>query len=113
MNSYEKKSAMQLLLRIAALLDVTEEVADTLLQEVRAMNQEKPSKAGAILGDLIKLIQLLEKHYNLLRVVEKEQITEEELPKPDEQMIRNYLNDKYQNRSKAEKTLLKHKTHRN
>lgn len=109
MNQKEKKAAGILLTRMAGILDVAEEVAEKILTEVIEGEDKKDLKIGVLLGDLIKLIQLLEKQYVFLRTVEKEQESAQELPKPDEQLIRNYLNKKHEGESRAAKALRKGK----
>ena len=109
MNENEKKAASILLARMAGILDVAEEVAEKILTEVIDVKERENAKTSVLLGDLIKLIQLLEKQYSFLRAVEKEQEMAEELPSPDEQIIRNYLNKKHAQESRAAKALRKGK----
>jgi len=109
MNQDEKKAAGILLARMANILDVAEEVAEKILTEVTEATDINEIKTSTLLGDLIKLIQLLEKQYAFLRAVEKEQEANKELPKPNEKIIRNYLNKKHGNETRAEKKLRKGK----
>lgn len=109
MNQQEKNTASLLLVRMAAILDVAEEVAEEIFTDVIENKDKKSAKTSAVITDLIKLIQLLEKQYNLLRTVEKEQQDTEDLPKPNEELIRNYLNKKHEKMSRAEKALQKGK----
>lgn len=109
MKNDEKKLTSHLLARMVAILDVAEEVAERIFTEVVDMQGKEELKTATLIGDLIKLIQLLEKQYAFLRAVEKEQLAQAELPKPDEDVIRNYLNDKHQKRSRSEKVLEKGK----
>ena len=107
MNLQEKKAAGILLARMAGILDVAEEVAEKILTEVLQTEDRADLKTSTILGDLIKLIQLLEKQYQFLRTVEQEQEAAQELPQPDEQVLRKYLNEKHATR--AAKKLAKEK----
>ena len=107
MNESEKHAAGLLLARMANILDIAEEVAEKIMTEVVQAQDRTELKTSKIISDLIKLIQLLEKQYNFLRTVEKEQELAQELPKPNEQIIRNYLNKKHH--SKAAKKLAKGK----
>lgn len=109
MNENEKKAASILLARMAGILDVAEEVAEKILNEVIDERERQGAKTSVLLGDLIKLIQLLEKQYSFLRTVEKEQSAEQELPQPEESIIRNYLNKKHAQESRAAKALRKGK----
>jgi len=109
MNQEEKKAASLLLARMAGILDVAEEVTERILAEVLESQNRSEAKTANVLGDLIKLLQLLEKQYSFLRAVEKEQAAAQELPQPDEEAIRNYLNEKHEKMTRAEKTLLKGK----
>ncbi|MDG1287017.1 MAG: hypothetical protein P8P30_05560 [Rickettsiales bacterium] len=109
MNQEEKKAAGTLLARMANILDVAEEVAEKILTEVTGATDISQIKTSTLLGDLIKLIQLLEKQYTFLRTIEKEQEATKEIPQPNEQIIRNYLNKKHGRETRAEKKLRKGK----
>jgi len=109
MNLLEKKTESVLLARMTSILDIAEEVAERIFSDVIENHDKKQEKVTAVIGDLIKLIQLLEKQYAFLRTVEKQQGSAEELPQADEGVIRNYLNNKHEKLTRAEKALQKGK----
>lgn len=95
MNQEQKKQLGALLLRMGKVLEMVEEMAEEMLDRLTRPSAEENPKYGSILGDLIKLIQLFERQYSFLHTIEKQEQELQELPQPDEEVIRSYLNKKW------------------
>ncbi len=102
-------STQTLLARIVGILNLVEKSVTKIYDDVIDRNDEIEIKTSVVIADLTKLMQLLEKQYSLLRTVEKEQQEAIELPKPNEALIRSYLNKKHEKLTRAEKSLQKGK----
>ncbi len=109
MTENEKRVVSTLLAQMGSILEIAEEAAENLLAETLNRTEHEGSKNSTQIAELIKLIQLLEKQYIFLKRIEKEQELTQEIPVPNEAMMRQYLNQKHHKKSRAEKALSKHK----
>lgn len=97
MQPNTKKTLTRLIERLQSMLTLIEDAAEQILQEVIEVKEKSEGRIGGIIGDLTKLTQLLDKQYQLIKQIEKDQQQpkSQHYRKPDPatlEVVRKYLN---------------------